>query len=112
MTDLINKKLTFPQSQITIKIIEIINTGQTNIYSCVDYNNNTIQYCLKIMQSRSDDRINSGIINTEIILLVKLILNYLKDELKAIIKYYQYDRLYYRGKIKCNIIFRLIRILF
>lgn len=70
MTDLINKKLTFPQSQITIKINQMIYSAQTKIYSCSDVNNNSNTYCLKMMQCRSDDKINSGIINTEIILLV------------------------------------------
>jgi len=74
MTDLINKKLTFPQSQITIKIIQMIYSSQTKIYLCTDANNSSNTYCLKIMQSRSDDKINSGIINTEIILLVKYLL--------------------------------------
>lgn len=70
MTDLINKKLTFPQSQITIKINQMIYSAQTKVYLCTDVSNNSNSYCLKIMQCRSDNKINSGIINTEIILLV------------------------------------------
>ena len=72
MTDLINKKLTFPQSLITIKINQMIYSSQTKIYLCSDINNYSNAYCLKIMQSRSDDKISSGIINTEIILLVNI----------------------------------------
>lgn len=73
MTDLINKKLTFPQSQITVKIGQMIYSSQTKVYSCSDVSNNANSYCLKIMQSRSDDKNNLAIINTEIILLVILI---------------------------------------
>ena len=75
MTDLLNKKLTFPESQITIKINQMIYSSQTKVYLCTDVSNNSNTYCLKIMQCRSDDKINSGIINTEIILLVILFFN-------------------------------------
>jgi len=75
MTDLINKKLIFPQSQITIKINQMIYSAQTKVYLCNDVSNSSNSYCLKIMQCRSDDKLNSGIINTEIILLVLLKIN-------------------------------------
>jgi len=73
MTDLINKKLTFPQTQITIKINKMIYSAQTKVYLCTDVSNNTNCYCMKIMQCRSDDKNSLGIINTEIILLVFII---------------------------------------
>jgi len=74
MTDLINKKLTFPQSQKTIKINQMIYSSQTKVYLCSDATNNANSYCLKIMHCRSDDKNSLGIINTEIILLVFVII--------------------------------------
>ncbi len=71
MTDLINKKLTFPQTQITIKINQMIYSAQTKVYLCTDVSNNANSYCLKIMQCRSDDKNGLATINTEIILLVQ-----------------------------------------
>ena len=73
MTDLINKKLTFPQTKITIKINQMIYSAQTKVYICTDVSNNANSYCMKLIQCRSDDKICLGIINTEIILLVIII---------------------------------------
>ena len=75
MSELLNKKITFPQSQITVKINQMIYSNKTKIYLCTDIANNSNTYCLKAMHSRSDDRNILGIINTEIILMVK---NYFK----------------------------------
>lgn len=96
MTDLINKKLTFPQSQITIKINQMIYSAQTKVYLCTDVSNSANSYCLKIMQSRSDDKNSLAIINTEIILLVNImrILLILLDEFERSIEYNQYGRLH------------------
>ena len=70
MSDMLNKKITFPQSGISVKINQMIYSSQTKIYLCTDIANNSNTYCLKAMQCRSEDKTLSGIINTEIILMV------------------------------------------
>jgi hypothetical protein len=70
MADMLNKKITFPQTQISVKINQMIYSSNTRIYLCTDISNNSNTYCLKAMHCRSEDKTLLGIINTEIILMV------------------------------------------
>ena len=71
MNEITNERITFPQSHITIKLNKMIYNSSSKVYICNDFNNNSNTLCLKVLQSRSDDKISLGIINTEIILMVE-----------------------------------------
>jgi hypothetical protein len=71
MTDYLNKKVNFIHSKLSIKINKLMfSKGSSKIYSCSDVNNTSINYCIKIVQARSEDKMLCTSINSEILILV------------------------------------------
>ncbi len=73
MTDYLNKKVNFIHAKLCIKINRLIfSKGSSKIYSCCDINNPSINYCIKIVQARSEEKMLCNSINSEILILVIL----------------------------------------
>lgn len=73
MTDYINKKVNFVQSKLSAKIIKRLSSNDYyKFYLCTDSNNSSISYLMKMAQVRSDDKALCNLINTEIVILVKI----------------------------------------
>ena len=72
--DLINKKINFQFSKISVKIIKKINNNtNAKVYLCSDINNPSITYCLKVASATKEDKFATNAINTEIVTLVNKI---------------------------------------
>jgi len=73
-SDLINKKVNFQFSKISVKITKkIYNNTNAKVYLCSDIHNSAVTYCLKVASARSEDKFASNAINMEIITLVNKI---------------------------------------
>lgn len=71
MSEFLNKKISFPNSKISVKIFrKLYHNLDSKIFQCHDVTNQTKNYCIKILQARSDDKPRISSINTEIIVMV------------------------------------------
>ena len=67
--DYIGKKISFPNTNITVKPQKRMNHSKSSqIYLCSDDHNN--RYILKILTAETEDKLLSSSINSEIIILV------------------------------------------
>jgi len=76
MSNYINKKLTFPNTNISIKIIkDTITSSKFTVYQCVDTDRSNINYSLKIMKISTSDKRLINSMSTEMFILVIIIIN-------------------------------------
>jgi hypothetical protein len=74
MTDFINKKVNFLHTKKSVKITKLIySNGSSKVFQCIDFNNPSLTYCLKILSARNNDKQIINNINTEIIILVSIL---------------------------------------
>lgn len=79
MTDYLNKKVNFLNSKISVKVNkQIYSNGVSKIFLCSDVNNPSLNFCVKIVTSRSDDKISCNSINTEMLILVNILILFSK----------------------------------
>ena len=73
MSNYINKKLTFPETGISVKILkDTITNSKFTVYQCVDTDKSNINYSIKIMKLSTSDKRLINSINTEMFILVLL----------------------------------------
>ena len=88
MTDSLNKKISFPNSSISVKpISKIKETNNSKVFLVQDSLNAQQLYTLKIIRANSSDFQQVNSINNEVIILVYincLIKNYLKNNVNII----------------------------
>ena len=71
MMDYINKKINFTNSKKNLKIIKKISSVEPNqVYLCNDIEDKNINYCLKIITSKNEDKAILSTIKMEIYMLL------------------------------------------
>jgi len=75
MANYINRKITFPDSNISIKILkDTIKIQKTTIYHCIDTEKTDINYSLKVTKISTSDKRLINSVNTEMFILVIVLL--------------------------------------